>query len=79
MEYLWNILFAGAFFTLWNNALITLIPDSYRKFAGKYVNQIKSYFRSNWLISKRVLCIIGWGILEEIVTVVQNLDYVLSF
>ena len=75
----------GAFFTHWKNALITLIHESYRKLARKFVNQMKSYSRSNWLIVmfrwsyvNAFLCIIGCGILEELVTVVQTLDCVLS-
>ena len=51
---MWNILFPGAFVTLWKNAVITLIHESFGKFAGKYVNEMKSYSRSNWLIGKRV-------------------------
>ena len=51
---MWNILFAGTFVTLWKNALITLIHESSGKFAGKYVNQMKSYSHSNWLIGKRI-------------------------
>ena len=47
---IFSVLFRFQILLLWKNALITLIHESYGKFARKYVNQMKSYSRSNWLI-----------------------------